>query len=458
MEKKGQSTWVRWWRNLLAWFKKTIRIHEDTDYEATVSSISSSVVFKGVNVWILFFAIIVASIGLNVNSTAVIIGAMLISPLMGPINGIGLAIGISDTDLLKKSLNNLCIMVLISLLASFAYFLLSPLGDAQSELLARTRPTIFDVLIAFFGGAAGIIATSRRSQNFTVISGVAIATALMPPLCTAGYGLATAQFKYFFGAFYLFFINSFFIALSTYIIVRYLHFPKTKYQNAARAKTVKRYISLFSLIVIIPSIIIAIQVVKESSFNSSANKFVTEIQEQPYFEDAQIVAVKKEYSRKNQEITLSIIGREISEEDVALMQSIMHKQYSLPKANLIVRQTNNTFDPINESELIENMLEKKDALLAERNEKIKSLENELNRVGTNSETNMQIAKELAVQYPQITSFSVSRLVYTNTTTMKPDTIPTLFIESKQDMSEEQKAALLKWMRIRLNEPKLVINH
>ena len=167
MEKKGQSTWVRWWRNLLAWFKKTIRIHEDTDYEATVSSISSSVVFKGVNVWILFFAIIVASIGLNVNSTAVIIGAMLISPLMGPINGIGLAIGISDTDLLKKSLNNLCIMVLISLLASFAYFLLSPLGDAQSELLARTRPTIFDVLIAFFGGAAGIIATSRRSQNFT---------------------------------------------------------------------------------------------------------------------------------------------------------------------------------------------------------------------------------------------------------------------------------------------------
>ena len=185
--------WKKLFRDLMVWLKKTIRIHEDTDYEATIGSISSSIVFKGINVWILFFAIIVASIGLNVNSTAVIIGAMLISPLMGPIMGIGLSVGINDNEMLRTSLRNLLIMMIISLLASSAYFYLSPLGDAQSELLARTQPTIFDVLIAFFGGAAGMIATSRKSQPFTVISGVAIATALMPPLCTAGYGLVNGK-------------------------------------------------------------------------------------------------------------------------------------------------------------------------------------------------------------------------------------------------------------------------
>ena len=222
-----------WFRLLWKKIKEYTQLREDTDYEATVDYISKSVVFRGMNVWILVFAIIVASVGLNVNSTAVIIGAMLISPLMGPISGIGLAIGILDDDLLRKSLKNLGIMVLISLVASTFYFLISPLGDAQSELLARTRPTIFDVFIAFFGGLAGIVAISRKSQSITVISGVAIATALMPPLCTAGFGLATLQLKYFFGAFYLFFLNSFFIALATFLTVKYLRYPLVSEETGA---------------------------------------------------------------------------------------------------------------------------------------------------------------------------------------------------------------------------------
>ena len=224
------------WRKV----KDFAQLREDTDYEATLDTISKSVEFRGMNMWILVFAIIVASVGLNVNSTAVIIGAMLISPLMGPINGIGLSVGIMDEHLLQKSVKNLGIMVLVSLLASFLYFLVSPLGDAQSELLARTRPTIIDVFIAFFGVLAGIVATSRKSQSITVISGVAIATALMPPLCTAGYGLATAQFKYFFGAFYLFFLNSFFISLATFLMVRFLNFPQIQYVDHARNRAVKR--------------------------------------------------------------------------------------------------------------------------------------------------------------------------------------------------------------------------
>ena len=203
-----------------------VKLNEDTDVDSTIMSIKKAVEFRGVNTWILAFAIIVASVGLNVNSTAVIIGAMLISPLMGPINGIGLAIGISDSELLRKSLKNLLVMVVISLLASSSDFLLTPLSDAQSELLARTTPTIFDVFIAFFGGFAGIVAISRKDQPFTVISGVAIATALMPPLCTAGYGIGTGQMQFFIGALYLFFINSFFIALATFIMVRYLKFPQ----------------------------------------------------------------------------------------------------------------------------------------------------------------------------------------------------------------------------------------
>ena len=216
MINRSVPLWLKW-INLKV--REIARISDDTDIETTLLSISKSVEFKGVNVWILAFAVIVASVGLNVNSTAVIIGAMLISPLMGPINGVGLAIGISDSDLLRKSLKNFTIMVLISILASFTYFLVSPLSDAQSELLARTRPSIFDVLIAFFGGMAGIIALSRKQQPFTVISGVAIATALMPPLCTAGYGLASGQFSYFLGASYLFFINSSFLSKCIYFFI-----------------------------------------------------------------------------------------------------------------------------------------------------------------------------------------------------------------------------------------------
>ena len=453
-KKKDNSSLLRFSRNLLAWLKRTVRIHEDTDYEATVNSITSAISFKGINVWILFFAIIVASIGLNVNSTAVIIGAMLISPLMGPIMGIGLAVGTTDNELLRISLRNLMVMVIISLVASTAYFFLSPLGDAQSELLARTRPTIFDVLIAFFGGAAGIVATSRKSQPFTVISGVAIATALMPPLCTAGYGLATAQFKFFFGAFYLFFINSFFIALSTFLIIKYLRFPQKKYLDPVRAKMVKRYITIFSIIVVIPSVIIALHVVQETSFYASANKFINEVQEMPYFEHSQLISSKKEYKFKEQTIQLSVVGKEIPPKEIAQMQSMLHKQYGMENTTLIVKQTDQFFSAENENELIEKILERKDAQLIEYQQQIEKLESELAILNTSEKTNKQVAQELAVQYPSITSFAVVKMVYIDTKSLKADTIPTLFIESKQNLSDEQKQKLLKWLQVRLEEPKL----
>ncbi|MBO6050772.1 MAG: DUF389 domain-containing protein [Bacteroidales bacterium] len=311
------------------------------------------------------------------------------------------------------------------------------------------------MLIAFFGGAAGIVATSRKSQPFTVISGVAIATALMPPLCTAGYGLATAQFKYFFGAFYLFFINSFFIALATFLIVKYLHFPQKKYLDPARAKRVKQYITVFSVIVIIPSVIIALQVVQESSFNASANHFITEIQESPYFEHAQLIHSKKEYNFKQQTITLSVVGKEITPDEIEHMQVLLHTQYGLGNATLVIRQSDQ-FYSINENEVIENILEKKDKQIEEAHQRIKQLEADLAKINAHNKVIPQVAKEIAVQYPSLKSFAVVNMVYTDTKTLKTDTIPTLFIESTQKLSPEQEQNLLKWLRVRLEQPKLVL--
>jgi len=211
-EEKKSFQWKDVFQKIISDLKTLTNLHEDTNIESTIASIKKDVEFKGANVWILFFAVIICSVGLNVNSTAVIIGAMLISPLMGPINGVGLSIGIYDTELLRLSLRNLLIMILVGLVASTFYFLITPITDAQSELLARTRPTLFDVFIAFFGGCAGIVAASRKEGKITVISGVAIATALMPPLCTAGYGIASGQLRFFFGAF-IFSLSTLFLLL-----------------------------------------------------------------------------------------------------------------------------------------------------------------------------------------------------------------------------------------------------
>ena len=236
------------------WFKGVVNIGDQIDTEMASRHIKTSIWFKGPNVWILAFSMIIASVGLNINSTAVIIGAMLISPLMGPIMGIGLALGTNDMKLLKESLRNFLVMVLVSLAASFVYFLLSPLNLVNpTELQARTRPTIFDVLIALFGGLAGILETSRKEKG-TVISGVAIATALMPPLCTAGFGLAKADMRFFLGAIFLFAINSIFIIIATYVMTKYLRFKEVEFTEESKAKKVRLIMTAVILAVSVPSI------------------------------------------------------------------------------------------------------------------------------------------------------------------------------------------------------------
>lgn len=285
--------------------------------DEVVAQISDGVDFHGATLWVLIFAIFIASLGLNVNSTAVIIGAMLISPLMGPIIGMGLAVGIADLKLFKRALTNYLITTVISVVTATIYFTISPITEAQSELLARTSPTLYDVLIALFGGAAGILAISTKSKN-NVIPGVAIATALMPPLCTAGYGLAVSNTSYFFGAFYLYFINTVFIAFTTCIGVRLLHFHRKKFVDREKMKRVNYYIAGILLITMIPAGYMTWRIIKQSVIENNIEKFVRD-----ELDNSGTYIISHEYDSKTKTLNVVAIGKPISVGAIAKAQKSM---------------------------------------------------------------------------------------------------------------------------------------
>ena len=285
--------------------------------DEVIAQISDGVDFHGATLWVLIFAIFIASLGLNVNSTAVIIGAMLISPLMGPIIGMGLAVGIADLKLFKRALTNYLITTVISVVTATIYFAISPITEAQSELLARTSPTLYDVLIALFGGAAGILAISTKSKN-NVIPGVAIATALMPPLCTAGYGLAVSNTSYFFGAFYLYFINTVFIAFTTCIGVRLLHFHRKKFVDREKMKRVNYYIISIVIITMLPASYMTWNIIKQSVTENNVEKFVRD-----ELDNSGTYIVSHEYDSKTKTLNVVAIGKPISVGAIAKAQKSM---------------------------------------------------------------------------------------------------------------------------------------
>ena len=320
--------------NLRSQISNIVNLNDHIDTDKASQYIRSNIDIEGPNAYILAFAIVVASVGLNTNSIPVIIGAMLISPLMGPIFGIGYGLGTNDTSFLKKAFKNLLIMVIISILASSIYFLVSPLElENPTELLARTNPTIYDVLIALFGGFAGIVEISRRDKG-TVISGVAIATALMPPLCTAGFGLASGSLKYFAGAMYLFFINSIFIAIATFLTVKYLKFPMASFTDPAKKKKVSRWIAVLTIVIIIPSVYSAIVMIRENNFNHTAKEFIAENKElaRSYIYDYDI------YSHsKPPKLELFIAGEALDQEEMNILYRSAHK-FGLTDDQLIISQ------------------------------------------------------------------------------------------------------------------------
>ena len=303
--------------------------------DEVVAQISDGVDFHGATLWVLIFAIFIASLGLNVNSTAVIIGAMLISPLMGPIIGMGLAVGIADLKLFKRALTNYLITTVISVVTATIYFTISPITEAQSELLARTSPTLYDVLIALFGGAAGILAISTKSKN-NVIPGVAIATALMPPLCTAGYGLAVSNTSYFFGAFYLYFINTVFIAFTTCIGVRLLHFHRKKFVDREKMKRVNYYIAGILLITMIPAGYMTWRIIKQSVIENNIENFLRN-----EIKDNGTYILSHTFDTKNKTLDVVTIGNSISNSNIKKAQEAL-SDYQLADYRLRIIQGANT--------------------------------------------------------------------------------------------------------------------
>lgn len=313
--------------------RQLLNLRGDMDEPGTVVLIRENANFRSANAWTLVFAIFVASIGLNTNSAAVIIGAMLISPLMGPIVAAGLALGLNDFELLKKSLTNLLVAICISVVTSTIYFLISPLSEIQSELLARTNPTFFDVMIAFFGGAAGIIAVSRNEKG-NAIPGVAIATALMPPLCTAGFGLSRGEPKYFFGALYLFVINSVFICLSTYLFVRIMKFKRVEEIEGVSKRRIQQWIAATAIAVVLPSLFLAWILQRETLFTSKANAFITH---EMRFERTFVVDREIYSGWKKNKILVRLLGESLSAERVSMLKEKM-KEYGLKPESLEIKQ------------------------------------------------------------------------------------------------------------------------
>ncbi|HMR85776.1 MAG TPA: TIGR00341 family protein [Niabella sp.] len=425
---------------------RLFNLHLEKANEAdVVESVKKGVEFRGPNLWTLIFAIFIASIGLNVNSTAVIIGAMLISPLMGPIMGIGLGIATIDINLVRKGSKNLLIATLISIATSALYFWITPLHDAQSELLARTTPSIWDVFIAFFGGLAGIVASTRKEKS-NVIPGVAIATALMPPLCTAGFGLASGNFYYFLGAIYLYFINSVFICLSTYLIVRFLNFRKVKFENQSYGKKVSRYILIIVTAAVIPSIYLAYKIVDKSIFETNARTFVND---QFNFKNTQVVNKLFRYRSDSSEIDLLLIGETLPQPTIDSISQKLN-QYHLNHARLVVRQGLDAKQEIDFSQIKASILEdvfKKD-----------SARNSIVDERTSTMEIPDLRAELKALYPSLTYYTGSRSIIYRTDTLATDTL-TLFVANfSKAPTRDERFKMQQWLKQRLqtDSVKLII--
>ena len=391
---------------------RTLDIRDDANVDGTIETIHKDMVFRGPNVWILICSILIASIGLNINSTAVIIGAMLISPLMGPILAVGLSVGMNDIATLRRAVRNFAVMVIVALVTSTLYFWITPLADVQSELLARTRPTLLDALIGFFGGIAGIIGVSRRDRG-NVIPGVAIATALMPPLCTAGYGLANGNWGFFFGASYLFALNSIFIAISTVMIVRFLHFPFVKFIDANARRRVRVRIAVFVAIILLPSTWVLYGVVKESLFRARAASFINE--NLLTLEGVDIVNQRIVYADSLSQIEVFLAGEELPELLEEQLQTRMAAA-GLDNTLLTIHQPRDVAGELGRlsSELrvgiVQDLYERNALALEERELQILGLQEELARYRQDTIPFAQISEELATQYPEMATVSFGKLI------------------------------------------------
>ena len=420
-----------------------INLHKgEEDRDKVLENVVANTSFRGSNLWILACAIVVASVGLNVNSTAVIIGAMLISPLMGPIVGAGFGLGIFDFALLRKSLKNLLIATVVSLAVSTIYFYLSPFKETQSELLARTSPNIYDILIAFFGGLVGVIAITRVEKG-NPIPGVAIATALMPPLCTAGYGLAIGNFRFFFGALYLYAINCVFICIATFIIVKYLKYQPIKQVDVKRQKQVRYTMTILIVTMLIPSIYFAFRLYEERKFDEKVNNYIeNEFTNKGYT----LIYKRTKYLSIPRKIEVAFLSKKFSKAEVAALNQKL-KFYKIENSLLQIKQdtTDLKKDILNEIGTGKASLDKKEALIA----------NLKKEIADSKIDNRKILPELKIFFPEIRDISLAKHVFYEGTDSLT-TIPVMVYHTNRELSPESKEKLRAWLRQKLQSERVLL--
>lgn len=420
-----------------------INLHSgEEDRHKVLENVKANISFRGSNLWILACAIVVASIGLNVNSAAVVIGAMLISPLMGPIVGAGFGLGIYDFDLLKRALKNLVIATIVGLTVSTVYFYLSPFKETQSEILSRTSPNIYDIFIAFFGGLVGVIAITRVEKG-NPIPGVAIATALMPPLCTAGYGLAVGNFSYFFGAIYLYSINCVFICIATFLIVKYLKYKPVKQVDEQRAKKVRYAMTSLILVMIIPSIYFAYILIEEKKFNQKIERFITN----EFTNKGYTILYKKIITNVvPKKIELVFLTKKITNNELkALNQKLTN--YGIANTQLKIRQ-----DTVDIKKYISNQINFEKSILNEKDLLIANLGKQIKK---NLYDNKAILAEAKIIFPEIENLSISNHIFDENTN-NAKVVPVMVYRSKKELSTSSKKKLILWLQQRLDKEKIEI--
>lgn len=445
--------------SLKAYLRQYFDMSENREKEEdVVDEIASGVTFKGANLWILICAVFIASLGLNINSTAVIIGAMLISPLMGPILGMGLAVGIDDLPLLRRAVKNYMVATIIGIITATVYFLLTPFQGVQSELLARTEPTIYDVLIAFFGGAAGIVAASIKDKG-NVIPGVAIATALMPPLCTAGYGIATGNLAFFAGASLLYFINTVFIAVATTFGVFLLRFRRKHFVDPQRCKFVHRMILAIAILTMIPAGYMTVRMMRTSLFDKQLSNFV---QHNLNWKGTQVVS---QHLYGDSVLQIVALGKEITPEQKKKAQKELNEHSRLKHLKLAVIQGNESADLASERGnllTISKNREKSVKVLQEQAVEIKNLREKLGKIDSYSQLSVDMFNEMLVLYPGVQSLVLSPVVEANldTTANEPYLLAIAQFKVKKPLTNQQNNQMRQWIQKRTNEEsvKLVITY
>ncbi len=440
------------WASLKIFIVELLDFRHDTDRDATVAAIKADIPFKGATAWILICSIFVASIGLNANSTAVVIGAMLISPLMGPILGIGLSIAINDIDTLRKSLVNLATMLVLSLLTAFLFFYLFPLSQDNSELLGRVKPDIRDVLIAFFGGLALIIARTKKGTVASVIFGVAIATALRPPLCTAGYGLSQGNFDYFFGAMYLFTINTIFIALATFIVLKILRFPMLKYANSQRRKNIARIVTILAVTAMLPAGWTFYDVLQETRHELDYRSYL----ESEINQNDNLWLQREKIDTDARKITLNFNGEITEATKSDLINELKGYEYLQDFSLVINGNKNRSADKILELyDIAINKIEKRDSIIAAREFDIDSLKLALSSHKNEMDTDLflNLSKDAKIQFSDLESFGYAKML-ASSNFRYADTITLVKTQWNSNLSDSlvvlRKQDLKTWIEQELN--------